>query len=509
MLHAVGGLLWAVVIGYIVLASILGTFTIRGHKVELPGWRMAILQVTLATVDVSVTAAIFYWLLPPGIGLTYTRFLGVYLASYSAGLVANLPGGLGVFDTAMLLGLEGYLDPPQIIGAILIFRLYYYIIPLFLAGALFAGNEILLRGKGLARFGLGRGVGFRWSEPDLSLAVATGAVALCGAMLLSVGALAPQPDFSWVDADFAQVANSAGEFIPSLIGAALLVLSIAISQRVTLAWGSTLVLLLIAAAFQLAQGQYWVSLVLVLVSGLIAPYRSLFYRHARLITGPLAAANMLPLFALIGCVLSLAAFEPNVRWLSNNSFWEVILSRDVPNSIRTTVAVTVVLGLGAIWRLLRPSKVPHLPWNAEARLHYAALGGEPPARADGIVWGENERAAIPYRRVGPVLLGLGDPAGAESDRASAIWRLRDLARQLGLDPAIWRVEGDLLRIYSDLGLTALPIGADGLPHLDDPAEPDRPARHFLVCVAERDLPVLLPLLPTLGSGWFVAREAAE
>ena len=95
---------------------------------------MAILQVALASLDVAVTAAIFYALIPPTPGLTYLRFLACYLASYSAGLIANLPGGLGVFDTAMLLGLEPYLPPPVILGAILVFRLYYYIIPLFLAG---------------------------------------------------------------------------------------------------------------------------------------------------------------------------------------------------------------------------------------------------------------------------------------------------------------------------------------------------------------------------------------
>ena len=37
---------------------------------------------------------------------TWTIFLGVYVASYTAGLAANLPGGIGVFDTAMLFGLE-------------------------------------------------------------------------------------------------------------------------------------------------------------------------------------------------------------------------------------------------------------------------------------------------------------------------------------------------------------------------------------------------------------------
>jgi len=95
------------------------------------------------------------------------------------------------------------------------------------------------------------------------------------------------------------------------------------------------------------------------------------------------------------------------------------------------------------------------------------------------------------------MLGLGDPAGAVSDRASAIWNLRDLAAQEGLDPAVWRAGPGLLKIYEDLGLTALPLSEDGLP-LPESVE-DRPlSAHYLCCVAERDLILLLPLLPALS-----------
>lgn len=499
-LYAVGALLWLIVLAYVCLARFVGRIRVRGHDVELPSWRMAILQVLLATVDVAVTAAIFYSLLPAGIGLNYPRFLGVYLASYSAGLAANLPGGIGVFDTAMLLGLEPYLDPPQIVGAILVFRLYYYIVPLFLAGTMFAGNEILLRGSGLFRKAPSGAAGIaRWSEPDFAIAAATGAVALCGALLLSIGVLSPRPDFSWIDPDFAEVVNSAGQFIPSLIGAALLVMSVALSRRVTLAWGVTIVLLLLGAAVAVAQGEnIWVPAVLVLATGLVAPFRSAFYRHARLISGPMHAANLLPLFALVACILTLAAFEPHVRWLNNNSFWEVILSPDVPNSLRASVALTVALGLLALYRLLRPTRVPWLPWNAEARLRYAALGAVPPVEADGIVWGENERAAMPFRRIGGVLLGLGDPAGADSDVASTVWRLRDLAQQRGLDPAVWRARQSLLKIYGDIGLAALPLDENGMPRDEGEDVKISHGRRYLVCVAERDLPTLLPLLSLLA-----------
>jgi lysylphosphatidylglycerol synthetase-like protein (DUF2156 family) len=347
----------------------------------------------------------------------------------------------------------------------------------------------------------------RFSETDFAVAAGTGAVALCGALLLSIGAIDAGPDFSWIDPDFAEVVNQASAFIPSLIGAALMVLSVAMSQRVALAWGMTIGLLLLAAAFTVAQGeQFWIPGVLMLAALLIAPFRSAFYRHARLVTGPLHASNVLPLAALVVCILALAAFEPHVRWLNNASFWEVIISPDVPNSLRATVAAAVVLALIAIWRLVRPTRVPWLPWDAEARLRYAALGAMPPANADGIVWGENERAAIPFRRVGGVLLGIGDPAGAESDRVSTVWRLRDLAEQEGLEPAVWRAERKMLKAYGDLGLSAVPLGRDGLPQGDDDEGLPPHACRFLVCVAERNLSALLPLLPGLTE---IERQAAE
>jgi uncharacterized membrane protein YbhN (UPF0104 family) len=512
VMYAVGALLWAIVIGYVTLSRVFGRARLFGRVIALPGLRMALLQVLLATVDVAITASIFYALLPTVPGLTWPVFLGVYVASYTAGLAANLPGGIGVFDTAILLGLEPYMSAPHIVGAIVVFRLYYYIIPLFLAGTLFTGNEMLLRGSVLLRrverLGTMQALA-RWSEPDFAVASGTGLVALCGVMLLCVGVLAPQPDFSWIDPDFAEIANQAGQFIPSLIGAGLIVVALGLSQRVNLAWGATIFLLVVGAAFTATQGErLWISGVLVVVTMLVAPLRRCFYRHANLLTGPLDASSALSLFALVICLLALAGTRPRVHLLTNNAWWAVVMSHNVPNSLRLTVALAVVLALIALWRLLRPGKVRWLPWDAKARQRLALLGGTiPPAKADGVVLGEAERAGIPFRRCGRVLLGIGDPMGAEGDRISAIWRLRDLAQQEGLDPAFWRAGPDLLKVYGDLGLTALPLGPDGLPLPESPDETPE-ARQYLVCVAERDLKTLLPLLPQLAANQDIVPAAA-
>jgi uncharacterized membrane protein YbhN (UPF0104 family) len=502
-LYGVGVLLWAIVLGYVTLAKIFGRIKMFGHDIELPGWRMAIVQVLLATVDVAVTATIFYALLPVAPGLTWLIFLGVYVSSYTAGLAANLPGGIGVFDTAMLFGLEPYMSAPHIVGAILVFRLYDYVIPLFLAGSLFAGNEILLRGGGLLRH-VNRlppvqAIG-RWSEPDFAVTAATGAVGLCGVLMLCLGVLAPQADFSWIDPDYGAYASQAGQFVPSLIGAGLVIMAIGLSHRVNLAWTLTILLLVTGAAFAATQdNRLWVAGILVLTTLLLAPFRACFYRHAHLMAGPLQPGSALTLAVLGLCLFSLAVTRSHTHLLQNNAFWAVIISRELPNTLRLTVAIAVLLGLTAMWLLLRPGRVRYLPWDGSARRLLRGWGGGLDQPADGVVLGEAARAAIPFRRCDRVLLGLGDPVGDETDRVSAIWRLRDLAQQEGLDAAVWYAGPALLKVYGDLGLTALPLGRDGLPMPE--SDGDTPvAGQYLVCKAERDLNLLLPILPGLAAG---------
>ena len=463
------------------------------------------MQVALATVDVATTATIFYALLPSAPGLTWLMFLGVYVASYSAGLAANLPGGIGVFDAAMLLGLAPYMDAPPVVGAIVIFRLYYYILPLFLAGSMFAGNEILLRGGGLlqriSRMSGPQAIS-KWSEPDFAVTAATGAVGLCGMVLLLLGVLAPVPDFAWLDSEYAELAMRAGAYIPSLIGAGLVVMAIGLSHRVNLAWGLAILLLISGAAFTATQDNLlWVSAVLILTVMLVAPFRAHFYRHASLLSGPLEPASAVSLLVLAASLIGLATTRQHVHAVTNDAWWAIVMSPAVPPPVRFTVATAVILALTAIWWLVRPGRVRFLTWSDETRRRLVAIGGADGYNAaaipaDGVVMGEAQRAGIPFRRVGPVLLGLGDPVGQDTDRVSAIWRLRDLARQEGLDPAFWRTGAGLLKVYGDIGLTALPLATDGslMLTVEEPMEDD-PKRQFLVCRAERDLVALVPLLP--------------
>ncbi|MCQ8240455.1 lysylphosphatidylglycerol synthase domain-containing protein [Rhizosaccharibacter radicis] len=510
VLMAAGAAAWATVGAYLLLSLRFREIRVRGRDISLPRLPMALGQVGVASLEVAATAAIAFALLPSDAAIGFPAFLAIYIASYSAGLFASVPGGLGVFDGAMMLGLSPFMPVPQVIGVILVFRLFYYVIPLFLAGLLFAGHELFLRGdlllarrRGAEAAPRPRPSGVvRQSEADFAASVGAGAASLCGAMLLALGVFPSVPDLSFAlpsdslfGADPATAPSGlmlylgvAGDYVPSLIGAALMGLAIGLSQRVTLAWGATMVLLLLAAALTALRGTPLpVPAVLVLTALLLAPFRSSYYRHARVLTEPLSPATVLPLLLLLGCVLVLARTEPHVRALADNDWWTLVMRPGASALTRLTVGLAVLMGLLALVRLVCAGRVATIPWDPDNRQRFgdpgSAEAGRPPPswRADGMVTGEAGRAAIPFRRLPRLLAGLGDPEGAPADQISAIWRLRDLALQEGRTAVFWRVGPALLDVYGDLGLEAWPLDS----RENDP--------RYLCCPAQQG-PALLVLL---------------
>ncbi len=517
LMAVVGVAAWAVVLAYIVLSARLPSVRLWRWTVPLPGVQMAIAQVVVSALDVAATAAIAYALLPAGIGLSYPAFLAIYIACYSAGLLASVPGGLGVFDGAMVLGLSPFMPAADAVAAILVFRLYYYILPLFLAGLLFAGHELFLRGDSLlaARAGVERAapprpsLAVRESEADFSVTVATGAVILCGAMLIATGlfhrapddlallipALGPAGPDGLFGGDavggFTRGIEAIGDYVLSLIGAVLIGLAIGLSQRVTLAWGATLVFLSIAAALSALRGlPLEVPAVLILAALAIAPFRSSYYRHARVLSEPLAPATMAPLLLLVLSLLILSRLEPGGGVAGARGWLPLVLGAHVPTHQRVSTALAVLVGLVALGRLVRPGHVSALPFSGEPATRWSQFAsgeglGIDAHGADGLMAGETGRALVAFRRERGLLIGLGDPLGAAADRVSAIWRLRDLALEEQRAPVFWRVGPELLPVYADLGLVSWPL--------------DETNTLFLCCAAERG-EQLLARLETVSQG---------
>lgn len=476
-MQAVGALLWCIVGAYIMLARFVPHFSLFGHQIDLPGFRMALMQTALASADVAVTALIFWVLLPPAEGLTFLHFLGIYVAAYTAGIAANVPGGIGVFDGAMLFGLSGYLPTPEVVGALLLFRLFYYIVPLFLAGLLFAAFEVSQRRHLLDRFSPERGVAISFEVP--AMAALAGLAAFT---LVFIGALPPKP--GPLDGAFAFMDEAASHFAASILGSLLLIAAYGLVRRLALAWGAALFFLLSGALVAWLRGEpWWLTGAFLLLSVLLATTRPAFYRRARLLGEALTGETVAAIAALGICALTLATVAYDGAF-AELSWWGVVLSEEAPDTLRFSVGLAGVLLVVAAFRLLRPARPPALEYGQGARARLAALGARAPESADGVVFGEAGRAGMAFVRHEGIWLALGDPAGEERDRISAIWRFRDICEQAGVDAAFWHVGPELLRVYADIGLTSFPLaGAPG---------------RYLACHAEHDLEALLPLLPRPG-----------
>ncbi|WP_293678750.1 lysylphosphatidylglycerol synthase domain-containing protein [uncultured Phenylobacterium sp.] len=129
----VGGLLVAAVGAYIALCALVHR-PLRGfgHSVKLPSVRVALAQMSLGAIDNAVAAAIFWILLPAG-AVDYLAFVGIYAPSVVAGLISHVPGGVGVFEGSLSTLLRG-VEPAALAAAFLGYRLFFFLIPLVLAG---------------------------------------------------------------------------------------------------------------------------------------------------------------------------------------------------------------------------------------------------------------------------------------------------------------------------------------------------------------------------------------
>ena len=116
-----------------------------GWKVALPGGPLTLLQILIGIVDLGCCAAAMYLLLPDEPHIGFITLSVIFVAATLLGFASHSPGGLGVFDAAMLVALWQF-DKEDLLAGLLLFRLLYYIIPFALALAILGGREII---KGL------------------------------------------------------------------------------------------------------------------------------------------------------------------------------------------------------------------------------------------------------------------------------------------------------------------------------------------------------------------------
>ncbi len=117
-----------------VLGSWLHFKPVHFGKLELVYPRLPVVgrQLIAAPLELIGAAGIIYFALPEAGNPGYFIVLGAFLISFSAGLLSQVPGGVGVME-AVFLAIMPSMSPTAVVAALLVWRLLYLLVPLALS----------------------------------------------------------------------------------------------------------------------------------------------------------------------------------------------------------------------------------------------------------------------------------------------------------------------------------------------------------------------------------------
>ncbi len=475
--RVLGGLLLLLPLAYILLGLT------RRQPLQLGLWnlpmirpRLAVAQLAVGALDWVLASVVLYILLPRFGTISLSHLLGVFLVAQIVGLISHVPGGLGVFESLVLLLLRHDLPTPELLGALLAYRLIYYLMPLGLAALALGTYE--LRHQKERMLWLPRLIG-PWAPLLLPNAFALFTFISGAVLVFSAATPAVEARLAWLEDLLPLSVLEISHFASSLIGMGLLLLARGLQRRLDAAWMLAVAFLIAGIVVSLLKGgDYEEALILaILLSGLL-PSRRQFYRHASLFGERFTVGWLITIAVVLGCAIWLGFFSYKHVEYSHSLWWAFSFggSGEAPRFLRAmvgTVGAALFFGVGNLLRAT--SFEPDLPDAAEiaqARplitaypytyAHLALVGDK------ALLFNASRDAFLMYGVEGRTWVVMGDPiASQEADRQELAWAFRELCERHDGWPVFYQVRPDHLGLYVELGLTLLKFGEEARVRLAD------------------------------------------
>lgn len=460
-------------------------------KKETISWGIVLASTTISFVE-WVFAGMVFWFVGYEISgsLSFQVALGIYVISAIAGLISLAPGGLGSFDLTALIGMEAFgVNPATAAAVLVIFRLFYFIIPWLLGLALTVKVMIPTRervnewtssvwGDSLNRWQqLWRWPGqFRFLS-DLGVAALSIFVFASGMLLLfsaSIPGLLSRLKFTehLLTLPFMNLSHQ----LSIIIGIILVILARGVRYRVKRAYHLTLFMLIAGAIFTFTKGfDFEEALFLIFVAILLWISRARFYREA----APFSANTFITLASLTVLVV--------LVYLSVGLYVHPIASRlDPERLIRHffyrpgDLFLSAIIGLAGgwafliTWYFLRPNrKIEQIPMAKDLEkveaffkenqgnmlAHLVLLGDK------SLFWAMDGQVLIAYARTRDKLVVLGDPIGESRIVKQAIEEFQQFADRYALTTVFYQVSPESLPIYHETGYRFFKLGEEALVDL--------------------------------------------
>lgn len=458
-----------VLVGLLVWAGPHGrTLRMRQWSAPVPAIPMLLVQIGIGALDLAAASAALF-VLVPGLGIdAWPAFFIGYTLAIIAVLITHVPGGVGVFEAVMLVALP-HTNRPELVAALLVYRLIYYIAPLLLAVAIIAAQEGQRWHRPIARTLRGVHVVASGLAPIMLAAL----VFMGGALLLISGSLPAVPWrvkmlHSVLPLPFLEASHMAA----SLIGAALLILSAGLYRRLDGAFWLTRILLLAGAAFSLLKGlDYEEASMMLVIAGLLQWTRPAFYRHTQLLAEAFTPRWLATVAVVLGLSIWIGLFAYKHVDYQTDLWWRFAQRGDASRFLRASFAVAVLLVGIAFLRLLRPATpIRHEADMADAApVEAMALA---PRTDVNLAWAGDKRfllsdtrkSFLMYQIKGHSWIVMGDPVGEEEEWGDLLWRLRERADAAQGRLLLYQISPDMLPLAIELGLQITKYGDEA--HID-------------------------------------------
>ena len=528
LMRALGVVLLALPVAYLVWnVRARHALAVGGWRFSAPGPRVATMQIVVASVDWLLASLVLYALLAPlGVGLG--PLVRVFILGQVIGLISHVPGGLGVFESIVLLALRPVASAEAVLPALIAYRAIYYAAPFATAAIGLAAYELTRRGNAVAS---AVRAASRWVPGTVPYFLSLTTFA-AGVLLMFSGATpAVHARLRWLDAFFPLAVIEVSHFAASVAGVILILLANGIRRRLDAAYHLAVLALVVGIAGSLLKGaDYEEALALLVVLAAVLPARQHFFRRAAITSEPFTPGWIAALALAIVATVWLGVFSYGHVAFSNDLWWRFATAADAPRFLRAMVGTAGVVVAFSLARLLRIGAPPSTPPAAtdlarakavanrcpDVRAHLALLGDK------SLLFSDSGESFIMYGVSGRSWVALGDPLGPSSEHAELAWRFRELALRHGGWPVFYQVSRDLLPLWIDLGLTLLKLGEEAhviLPEFGLEGGSRRGLRRTVNDVERSGttfeiippelVPPLLPELQAVSADWLAAKRTRE
>lgn len=525
------------VIGILMLLGVISYFVFsliwkrsihfRGFELAPPIFSLSLKQFLVSSIDWIVVGTLFYSLLPEVDGLSYLQVLSIFFVANAIGVLAHVPGGIGVFETVVTVTLSQYLPAEQILSSVIIYRLMYYIVPFVLALMYFVATLVLTNKDKFSKLNVNLQIVRQLLPPLLSISVfGVGLV-----LLLSVVNPSIIHKYHWLGAIVPLPIVELSSLILSASAILLLLLSHGLFKRYQKAFELTQKLLLVAMVFIVLKGAQWqISLALGLIYLLMLPCEQVFYRQG----------SIVGIKYSFGWALSLAAALFLMMWVLffayqdvdyDHSLW-FTFSQDshVSRALRGGAVALVILLIFAFRYVLamrRPqtrlldehtlSCAMDIVANAPSSHGFLAL-----VQDKSLLFNEDNDAFLMYARAGHCWVVMGDPIGNPDKFDDLLWQFRELCDAYDGWPVFYQVTQKYLPHFLEQGLSLYKLGEEAIVPLAEfdlqsskyrslrqsHAKALREGLRFKIIEAS-EVKALLPTLEVISSSWLKAKQGRE